>query len=110
MCFVSDDDGDHRHSRAGSDGGSAGESVGHTKSKGKFHSLGKIFKPWKWRKKKSSEKFKETSEGTDLMTYKTINTNKVYKDIFFEADLFYFINVNVIGLFFFLLCYLSLSA
>ncbi|XP_063041864.1 phosphatase and actin regulator 4A isoform X5 [Engraulis encrasicolus] len=57
-----DDDGDHRHSRAGSDGGSAGESVGHTKSKGKFHSLGKIFKPWKWRKKKSSEKFKETSE------------------------------------------------
>lgn len=35
-----------------------------SKQKGKFSSLGKIFKPWKWRKKKeSSEKFKETSEG-----------------------------------------------
>ncbi|KAG9330972.1 hypothetical protein JZ751_021413 [Albula glossodonta] len=34
--------------------------------KGKFSSLGKIFKPWKWRKKKSSEKFKETSEDVLL--------------------------------------------
>lgn len=33
------------------------------KRKGKFSTFGKIFKPWKWRKKKSSEKFKETSEG-----------------------------------------------
>ncbi|XP_064028939.1 phosphatase and actin regulator 4 isoform X2 [Pogoniulus pusillus] len=33
-----------------------------TKRKSKFPSLGKIFKPWKWRKKKSSDKFKETSE------------------------------------------------
>ncbi|KAI7798422.1 Phosphatase and actin regulator 4A [Triplophysa rosa] len=33
-----------------------------TKGKGKFYNLGKIFKPWKWRKKKSSDKFKETSE------------------------------------------------
>uniref|UniRef100_A0A8C8CN20 Phosphatase and actin regulator 4 n=1 Tax=Oncorhynchus tshawytscha TaxID=74940 RepID=A0A8C8CN20_ONCTS len=32
------------------------------KGKGKFSTLGKIFKPWKWRKKKSSEKFTETSE------------------------------------------------
>lgn len=26
--------------------------------------MGKIFKPWKWRKKKPSEKFAETSIGT----------------------------------------------
>ncbi|XP_068425733.1 phosphatase and actin regulator 4B isoform X3 [Clinocottus analis] len=32
------------------------------KRKGKFSTLGKIFKPWKWRKKKSSDRFKETSE------------------------------------------------
>jgi len=33
------------------------------KRKGKFSTIGKIFKPWKWRKKKSSDLFKETSEG-----------------------------------------------
>lgn len=43
------------------EGGSTGDST--PKRKGKFSTLGKIFKPWKWRKKKSSEKFKETSEG-----------------------------------------------
>lgn len=43
------------------EGGSMGDST--PKRKGKFSTLGKIFKPWKWRKKKSSEKFKETSEG-----------------------------------------------
>lgn len=30
----------------------------------KFATLGRLFKPWKWRKKKS-EKFKETSAGED---------------------------------------------
>lgn len=43
------------------EGGSTGDDT--PKRKGKFSTLGKIFKPWKWRKKKSSEKFKETSEG-----------------------------------------------
>ncbi|XP_069080207.1 phosphatase and actin regulator 4 isoform X3 [Pleurodeles waltl] len=33
-----------------------------TKRKSKFATFGKIFKPWKWRKKKPSDKFKETSE------------------------------------------------
>ncbi|XP_069479044.1 phosphatase and actin regulator 4 isoform X2 [Ambystoma mexicanum] len=33
-----------------------------TKRKSKFYTFGKIFKPWKWRKKKPSDKFKETSE------------------------------------------------
>uniref|UniRef100_A0A670XZ66 Phosphatase and actin regulator n=1 Tax=Pseudonaja textilis TaxID=8673 RepID=A0A670XZ66_PSETE len=31
------------------------------KRKGKLSTIGKIFKPWKWRKKKTSEKFIETS-------------------------------------------------
>ncbi|KAJ8289296.1 hypothetical protein COCON_G00019550 [Conger conger] len=46
----------------GDRGGNSGDTTPPTKRKGKFSSLGKIFKPWKWRKKKSSEKFKETSE------------------------------------------------
>uniref|UniRef100_A0A672QSA1 Phosphatase and actin regulator 4 n=1 Tax=Sinocyclocheilus grahami TaxID=75366 RepID=A0A672QSA1_SINGR len=57
-----DDEGDHQHSSTGSEGGTAGDSTPPPKRKGKFSTLGKIFKPWKWRKKKSSEKFKETSE------------------------------------------------
>ncbi|KAL1776627.1 phosphatase and actin regulator 4 isoform X2 [Sigmodon hispidus] len=40
----------------------AGDTTPPTKRKSKFSSFGKIFKPWKWRKKKSSDKFKETSE------------------------------------------------
>ncbi|XP_013800149.2 phosphatase and actin regulator 4 isoform X1 [Apteryx mantelli] len=39
-----------------------GDTTPPTKRKSKFSSFGKIFKPWKWRKKKSSDKFKETSE------------------------------------------------
>ncbi|XP_035881505.1 phosphatase and actin regulator 4 isoform X5 [Phyllostomus discolor] len=39
-----------------------GDSTPPTKRKSKFSGFGKIFKPWKWRKKKSSDKFKETSE------------------------------------------------
>ncbi|KAI2655078.1 Phosphatase and actin regulator 4B [Labeo rohita] len=56
------DEGDHQHSTTGSEGGTAGDGTPPPKRKGKFSTLGKIFKPWKWRKKKSSEKFKETSE------------------------------------------------
>ncbi|XP_039710808.1 phosphatase and actin regulator 4 isoform X4 [Pteropus medius] len=39
-----------------------GDTTPPTKRKSKFSGFGKIFKPWKWRKKKSSDKFKETSE------------------------------------------------
>ncbi|EPY72404.1 phosphatase and actin regulator 4 [Camelus ferus] len=39
----------------------AGDTTPPTKRKSKFSGFGKIFKPWKWRKKKS-DKFKETSE------------------------------------------------
>lgn len=30
---------------------------------GKLSSLGKIFKPWKWRKKRTSDKFQDLSKG-----------------------------------------------
>ncbi|XP_054079866.1 phosphatase and actin regulator 4 isoform X3 [Rissa tridactyla] len=43
----------------------AGDTTPPTKRKSKFSSFGKIFKPWKWRKKKSSDKFKETSEDAE---------------------------------------------
>ncbi|XP_016427656.1 phosphatase and actin regulator 4B isoform X2 [Sinocyclocheilus rhinocerous] len=57
-----DDEGDLQHSSTGSEAGTAGDGTPPPKRKGKFSTLGKIFRPWKWRKKKSSEKFKETSE------------------------------------------------
>uniref|UniRef100_A0A8C4TAU7 Phosphatase and actin regulator 4 n=1 Tax=Erpetoichthys calabaricus TaxID=27687 RepID=A0A8C4TAU7_ERPCA len=40
----------------------SGDGTPPTKRKGKFSGFGKIFKPWKWRKKKTSENFKQTSE------------------------------------------------
>ncbi|XP_030073475.1 phosphatase and actin regulator 4 isoform X2 [Microcaecilia unicolor] len=40
----------------------SGDTTPPTKRKSKFAGFGKIFKPWKWRKKKSSDKFKATSE------------------------------------------------
>ncbi|XP_018542134.1 phosphatase and actin regulator 4B isoform X3 [Lates calcarifer] len=57
-----DDEAEQHHSTTVGEGGSTGDSTPPPKRKGKFSTLGKIFKPWKWRKKKSSEKFKETSE------------------------------------------------
>uniref|UniRef100_A0A3Q3X1Q2 Phosphatase and actin regulator 4 n=1 Tax=Mola mola TaxID=94237 RepID=A0A3Q3X1Q2_MOLML len=47
-------------STQGEDGNSGGGTPP-TKRKGKFSKMGRIFKPWKWRKKKPSEKFTETS-------------------------------------------------
>nr|XP_028594543.1 phosphatase and actin regulator 4 isoform X2 [Podarcis muralis] len=46
----------------GSDVLESGDTTPPSKRKSKFSGFGKIFKPWKWRKKKSSGKFKETSE------------------------------------------------
>ncbi|XP_055512458.1 phosphatase and actin regulator 4-like isoform X4 [Leucoraja erinacea] len=43
----------------------SGSNTPTARRKGKFPGFGKIFKPWKWRKKKSSEKFKETSAVLD---------------------------------------------
>ncbi|XP_051991699.1 phosphatase and actin regulator 4A-like isoform X2 [Xyrauchen texanus] len=56
--ITSDDEVDH--SVPVGDG--ANPAGGTPSGKGKFPNLGKIFKPWKWRKKRSSDKFNETSE------------------------------------------------
>ncbi|XP_077382631.1 phosphatase and actin regulator 4B isoform X1 [Festucalex cinctus] len=57
-----DDESEQQQSTMVGEASSTGDSTPPPKRKGKFSSLGKIFKPWKWRKKKSSEKFKEASE------------------------------------------------
>ncbi|XP_021114973.1 phosphatase and actin regulator 2 isoform X5 [Heterocephalus glaber] len=54
-------DGLDRASIADSDGPPAGSQTPPFKRKGKLSTIGKIFKPWKWRKKKTSDKFRETS-------------------------------------------------
>uniref|UniRef100_A0A672GIY2 Phosphatase and actin regulator 4 n=1 Tax=Salarias fasciatus TaxID=181472 RepID=A0A672GIY2_SALFA len=59
---VADDEAEQHHSTMVGEGGGVGSTTPPPKRKGKLSTLGKIFKPWKWRKKKSSEKFKETSE------------------------------------------------
>ncbi|XP_059412846.1 phosphatase and actin regulator 4A-like isoform X1 [Carassius carassius] len=60
LAYITDDEVDH--SVPESDRAPPGAGTPSAKGKGKFSNLGKIFKPWKWRKKKSSDKFKETSE------------------------------------------------
>uniref|UniRef100_A0A8C8RWP4 Phosphatase and actin regulator n=1 Tax=Pelusios castaneus TaxID=367368 RepID=A0A8C8RWP4_9SAUR len=54
-------DGLDKASIANSDGPTPGTQTPPFKRKGKLSTIGKIFKPWKWRKKKTSDKFKETS-------------------------------------------------
>ncbi|XP_025722023.1 phosphatase and actin regulator 2 isoform X6 [Callorhinus ursinus] len=54
-------DGLDKASVANSDGPTAGSQTPPFKRKGKLSTIGKIFKPWKWRKKKTSDKFRETS-------------------------------------------------
>ncbi|XP_055750047.1 phosphatase and actin regulator 4A isoform X6 [Salvelinus fontinalis] len=56
-----DDEVDLQHSTTGSEGGNSSGETPPSKRKGKFSSFGNMFKPWKWRKKKSSETFLETS-------------------------------------------------
>ncbi|CAN9513961.1 unnamed protein product [Ophioblennius macclurei] len=60
--YPPDDEAEQHHSTMVGEGGGMGSTTPPPKRKGKLSTLGKIFKPWKWRKKKSSEKFKETSE------------------------------------------------
>ncbi|XP_022538678.2 phosphatase and actin regulator 4A isoform X5 [Astyanax mexicanus] len=51
------------HGTTGSDGANSSGDTPPSKRKNKLSNFGKIFKPWKWRKKKpTSEKFKQTSE------------------------------------------------
>ncbi|KAM5324834.1 phosphatase and actin regulator 2 isoform 1-T1 [Glossophaga mutica] len=54
-------DGLDKASIANSDGPATGSQTPPFKRKGKLSTIGKIFKPWKWRKKKTSDKFRETS-------------------------------------------------
>ncbi|XP_041867450.1 phosphatase and actin regulator 4A isoform X2 [Melanotaenia boesemani] len=52
---------DLQQSTTGEDEGHSGGGTPPAKRKGKLSKMGKIFKPWKWRKKKPSDKFTETS-------------------------------------------------
>ncbi|XP_078085507.1 phosphatase and actin regulator 2 isoform X5 [Mustelus asterias] len=54
-------DGLEKYSVANSEGLPPVSGTPPLKRKSKLASIGKIFKPWKWRKKKASEKFQETS-------------------------------------------------
>ncbi|XP_051246088.1 phosphatase and actin regulator 4A isoform X2 [Dicentrarchus labrax] len=55
------DEVDLQHGTTPGEEGNSGGGTPPTKRKGKFSKMGRIFKPWKWRKKKPSEKFTETS-------------------------------------------------
>ncbi|XP_033980533.1 phosphatase and actin regulator 4A isoform X2 [Trematomus bernacchii] len=55
------DEVDLQQGNKGSEEGSSSGGSPQTKRKGKFSKMGRIFKPWKWRKKKPSDKFTETS-------------------------------------------------
>ncbi|GAB5571219.1 phosphatase and actin regulator 1 isoform X1 [Prionailurus iriomotensis] len=50
----------------------------------KFANLGRIFKPWKWRKKKS-EKFKHTSAGTSFSDAEIIQPSSARNETITEA-------------------------
>ncbi|KAM9315959.1 LOW QUALITY PROTEIN: phosphatase and actin regulator 2 [Gastrophryne carolinensis] len=54
-------DGLDKASIANCDAPNSGSQTPPLKRKGRLSTIGKIFKPWKWRKKKASEKFQETS-------------------------------------------------
>ncbi|XP_062889857.1 phosphatase and actin regulator 4B isoform X2 [Mobula hypostoma] len=56
---------EEQHPPVGSGNDVSGSNTPTARRKGKFPGFGKIFKPWKWRKKKSSERFKETSAVLD---------------------------------------------
>lgn len=68
FLFLHAVDGLDKASIANSDGPAAGSQTPPFKRKGKLSTIGKIFKPWKWRKKKTSDKFRETSAGMNLLT------------------------------------------
>ncbi|XP_059810769.1 phosphatase and actin regulator 4-like isoform X6 [Hypanus sabinus] len=57
---------EEQHPPVGSGNDVSGSNTPTARRKGKFPGFGKIFKPWKWRKKKSSERFKETSADGEI--------------------------------------------
>ncbi|XP_068794658.1 phosphatase and actin regulator 2 isoform X18 [Struthio camelus] len=71
-------DGLDKASIANSDGPAPGSQTPPFKRKGKLSTIGKIFKPWKWRKKKTSEKFRETSADGDVtVNFETSNGHTI---------------------------------
>ncbi|XP_053917796.1 phosphatase and actin regulator 2 isoform X2 [Cuculus canorus] len=63
---------------ANSDGPAPGSQTPPFKRKGKLSTIGKIFKPWKWRKKKTSDKFRETSADGDVtVNFETSNGHTI---------------------------------
>lgn len=70
-------DGLDKASIANSDGPAPGSQTPPFKRKGKLSNIGKIFKPWKWRKKKTSDKFRETSAGMSVALWWQIVGNTV---------------------------------
>ncbi|XP_015217979.1 phosphatase and actin regulator 2 isoform X4 [Lepisosteus oculatus] len=62
LITASSVDGLEKVSLANSDVAIPGSQTPPLKQKGKLSSLGKIFKPWKWRKKKTSDKFQDLSK------------------------------------------------
>ncbi|EMP39106.1 Phosphatase and actin regulator 2 [Chelonia mydas] len=71
-------DGLDKASIANSDGPTPGSQTPPFKRKGKLSTIGKIFKPWKWRKKKTSDKFKETSAAGDVtVNFETSNGHTI---------------------------------
>lgn len=65
----------------------SGDTTPPSKRKSKFAGFGKIFKPWKWRKKKTSGKFKETSEGKKLGFKKSLPLHQGHEDPFVLKEL-----------------------
>ncbi len=63
VCFVCSAEGAERLAAMRSDSLVPGTHTPPIRRRSKLASLGRLFKPWKWRKKKS-DKFKQTSAGT----------------------------------------------
>uniref|UniRef100_A0A3Q3GWW4 Phosphatase and actin regulator 4 n=1 Tax=Kryptolebias marmoratus TaxID=37003 RepID=A0A3Q3GWW4_KRYMA len=61
-----DQEVDLQQTTAGAEEGNSGDRTPPTKHKGKLSKMGKFFKkPWKWKKKKPSDKFTETSKALE---------------------------------------------
>ncbi|KAI4582504.1 hypothetical protein MJG53_009055 [Ovis ammon polii x Ovis aries] len=85
-------DGLDKASIANSDGPTAGSQTPPFKRKGKLSTIGKIFKPWKWRKKKTSDKFRETSAVVDGITLAFLSTSlsgfpKHWRNLAFQVSM-----------------------
>lgn len=77
-----EDEADLQRSATRGEDENSGRSTPPNKRKGKFAKVGRIFKPWKWRKKKPSEKFTETSIGA-WETFSTVGGLSVRGVIYF---------------------------